>query len=118
MVQVVEAALEAAQADNAQAFESHLAPGFYMFDGGKRFDAPGIMAEMRQAAAAGTHMQWLVTQPDVHIDGRTAWIAYVNDGSMTTASETRKRQWLESAYLVRISDTWKIAFWHSTPVRQ
>jgi hypothetical protein len=42
--------------------------------------------------------EWNVTEPDVHISGDTAWIAYVNKGSITDASGTAKQNWLESAF--------------------
>jgi hypothetical protein len=40
-----------------------------------------------------------VTEPDVHISGNTAWIAYVNKGSITDRSGTIDQKWLESAFL-------------------
>jgi len=40
-----------------------------------------------------------VTEPDAHISGNTAWIAYVNKGSISDASGTVNQNWLESAFL-------------------
>jgi hypothetical protein len=39
--------------------------------------------------AAGKRYEWNVTEPDVHISGNTAWIAYVNKGSVSDASGTK-----------------------------
>ena len=52
----------------------------------------------------------------VHISGDTAWIAYVNKGSITDASGTAKQNWLESAFLEKQAGNWKIVFMHSTRV--
>src|SRR5260370_27373990 len=59
---------------------------------------------------------WNVTEPDVHISGNTAWIAYVNQGSITDASGTVSQKWLESAFLQKQGGIWKIVFMHSTRV--
>jgi ketosteroid isomerase-like protein len=57
-----------------------------------------------------------VTQPDVHISGNTAWIAYVNQGSISDASSTTDQAWLQSAVLQKQAGVWKIVFMHSTHV--
>lgn len=48
------------------------------------------------------------------IIGDTAWIAYVNQGSIADSSGTVDQQWLESAFLQKQEGTWKIVFLHST----
>jgi ketosteroid isomerase-like protein len=74
------------------------------------------MAFIKAQHAAGKRYEWNVTEPDVHISGDTAWIAYVNKGSITDASGTAKQNWLESAFLERRAGNWKIVFMHSTRV--
>src|SRR5260370_1873992 len=66
--------------------------------------------------AAGKRYEWNVTEPDVHISGNTAWIAYVNQGSITDASGTVSQKWLESAFLQKQGGIWKIVFMHTTRV--
>jgi ketosteroid isomerase-like protein len=61
-------------------------------------------------------IEWNVTEPDVHISGNTAWIAYVNKGSIDDASHTVNQNWPESAFLQKEAGTWKIVFMHSTRV--
>ena len=56
------------------------------------------------------------TEPEVHINGNTAWIAYVNKGSISDASGIVNQNWLESAFLEKQAGTWKIVFMHSTRV--
>jgi ketosteroid isomerase-like protein len=66
--------------------------------------------------AKGMRFEWNVTEPDVHISGKMAWIAYVNKGSITNASGTVSQNWLESAFLQKQAGSWKIVFMHSTRV--
>ncbi len=47
------------------------------------------MAFIKAQHASGKRYEWNVTNPDVHIDGDTAWIAYTNMGSITDASGTK-----------------------------
>jgi ketosteroid isomerase-like protein len=106
----------AALKDDTAKFDSVIAPNFYIFDGGVRFNGDAVMAFIKAQHAAGKHYEWNVTEPDVHISGDTAWIAYVNKGSITDASGTTKQNWLESAFLEKQAGNWKIVFMHSTRV--
>jgi len=87
----------AALSDDVAKFDSVIAPGFYMYDGGARFNGDAIMALIKAQHAAGKRYEWNVTEPDVHISGNAAWIAYVNKGSITDVSGTVNQTWLESA---------------------
>ena len=51
------------------------------------------MALIKAQHAAGKRYEWNVTEPDVHISGNTAWIAYVNKGSITDASGAVNQNW-------------------------
>jgi ketosteroid isomerase-like protein len=116
IVDTIKALFTAISNDDLAKFNSLITPDFYMYDGGERFNPDSIIALIHAERAAGKHYEWNVTQTDVHISGDTAWIAYVNDGSVTDASGTLHRKWLESAFLKRDAGTWKIAFFHSTRV--
>ena len=116
VVDTVSAIFIAARADDVAKFDSVIASDFYIFDGGARFNGDSIMALIRAQHAAGKRYEWNVTEPDVHIRGNTAWIAYVNKGSITDASGTVDQNWLESAFLEKQASTWKIVFMHSTRV--
>ena len=116
VVDTVSAIFVAARADDVAKFDSVIASDFYIFDGGARFNGDSIMALIRAQHAAGKRYEWNVTEPDVHILGNTAWIAYVNKGSITDASGTVDQNWLESAFLEKQAGTWKIVFMHSTRV--
>jgi hypothetical protein len=75
-----------------------------------------LMAAIKALHAAGNRADEHVTEPNIHITGNTAWIAYVNKGSITDTSGTVKQNRLESAFLEKQAGTWKILFMHSTRV--
>jgi len=106
----------AARADDVAKFDSVIASDFYIFDGGARFNGNSIMSFIKAQHVAGKRYEWNVTEPDVHISGDTAWIAYINKGSITDASGTINQNWLESAFLQKQAGVWKIVFMHSTRV--
>jgi len=116
IIHTIKALFTALSNDDLAEFDPLVTRDFYMYDGGERFTPDSIIALIKAERAAGKHYEWNVTQTDVHVSGDTAWIAYVNDGSVTDASGTIHRKWLESAFLKRDAGTWKIAFFHSTRV--
>jgi len=116
VVDTVSTVFTAARADDVAKFDSVIASDFYIFDGGARFNGNSIMALIKAQHAAGKRYEWNVTEPDVHISGNGAWIAYVNKGSIIDASGTVNQNWLESAFLEKQAGVWKIVFMHSTRV--
>jgi ketosteroid isomerase-like protein len=116
IVDTVNTIFAAALRDDVAKFDSVIAPGFYIYDVGARFNGDSIMALIKAQHIAGKRYKWKVTEPDVHISGKTAWIAYVNRGSITDASGTANQTWLESAFLEKQAGAWKIVFMHSTRV--
>lgn len=117
IIDTVSTIFAAARTDDVAMFDSVIASDFYIYDVGARFNGDSVMAGIKAQHAAGMHYEWNVTEPDVHISGKTAWMAYVNKGSITDASGTTVNQnWLESAFLRKQAGVWKIAFMHSTRV--
>lgn len=116
VINTVSTIFAAALTDDTAKFDSVVAPDFYIFDGGVRFNGDTVMAFIKALHAAGKRYEWNVTEPDVHINGDTAWIAYINNGSITDASGTTKQNWLESAFLEKQAGNWKVVFMHSTRV--
>jgi Domain of unknown function (DUF4440) len=106
----------AATNDDLAKFHSVAAADFYAFDGGKTFSGDALMELIKSAHAAGKVYVWEVTQPQVHIDGSTAWITYINNGSLQDQNGTKKLTWLESAVLRKQQGAWRIHFFHSTRV--
>ena len=100
--------------DDAALFNSVTSADFYAFDVGKRFDGNALLQLVKQAHAAGKIYVWQVTEPQVYIDGKTAWITYVNRGSVQDAAGKKDLIWLESAVLRKEKGIWRIQFFHST----
>jgi hypothetical protein len=117
IVDVMTTFFASAHDEDLAKFHSIIAPGFYIFDNGARFNGDAVMDLIKSAHAAGKHFEWSVTEPDVHImNDRIAWIAYVNKGAITSGSVTTDQQWLESAFFQKQAGQWKIMFIHSTRV--
>ena len=116
VIAAVETMYAAFTSDDLAKFHSVAAPDFYAFDGGKRFDGDALMQLLKTTHASGKIYVWRVTKPEVKIEGNTAWITYVNEGSVKDASETKNLTWLESAVLRKENGTWRIKFFNSTRV--
>src|SRR5258708_34563134 len=114
IVNTVSTIFNAARTDDGAKFDSVIASDFYIYDGGVRFNGDAVMAMIKALHAAGKRYEWNVTEPDVHISGNTAWIAYVNQGSITDASGTVSQKWLESAFLQKQAGILKTVVMHST----
>jgi ketosteroid isomerase-like protein len=102
--------------DDSAGLHAVVAPDFHAFDNGKQFSADTLMSLIKALHAAGKVFVWTVTEPEVVVEGKVAWITYVNKGSIQDASGLTALQWLESAVLRKQGDRWRIAFFHSTRV--
>jgi hypothetical protein len=118
VVATVEAMFRALEGSDLRALDCVTEPGFYVFDSGTRLDAESILALLQQVELSGKHFEWHVTDPDVHIDRSTAWVAYVDRGSITDATGRTDKTWLESAFLVKRAGGWRLAFMQSTPAAE
>jgi hypothetical protein len=91
-------------------------PDAVEFDGGKRFTGSGLWDLIKTVHAKGIRLVWTVQDPDVHFVCDTAWIDYINRGSVFDGKTTTPLTWLESAVLVHGKAGWQIRFLHSTEV--
>ena len=105
---------QAASHDDEGLFKEVLAPNFYAFDNGKRFDGMQLPELIKAAHGAGKTYVWSVNDPEVHITCDWAWVTYTNRGSVGDASGTQSMSWLESAVLHFQGQRWHIQFLHST----
>ena len=110
-IQAMYTALAAGDAKTARAF---MAPDFYIFDGGARFDTDGILGLIRKTQQAGATYRWQVTEPRAQIACDIAWITYVNRGGVAKAGQETPMTWLESGVLRWEAGRWVIEFMHST----
>ena len=103
-------------ADDTDLFNSVTSKDFYAFDVGNRFTAEALVQLVKNAHASGKVYGWEVTDPEVHIDGNSALITYVNRGSIKDSTGVKEMSWLESAVLRKKNGAWRIHFFHSTRV--
>ena len=106
----------AAEKDDVAAFDALLAPGYFMYDGGRRFDGDTILTKLlMEKQKQGYKWVWSVQDPQIEVDCTSAWIAYVNKGSLTMPDGTKQDlTWLESAFLEKRNGHWLLRFAHST----
>ncbi len=116
VVAALESMYRAAAADDLTLFHAVAAPDFYAFDNGKRFDGDALMRLIKDLHAAGKVYVWSVTEPQVRIFRDTAFVTYVNRGSIEDRSGKKDLAWLESALLRKGDGRWRILFLHSTRV--
>ena len=116
VTEAVRKMFEAFVNDDIDLFRSVTTPDFYSYDAAMEFDGDELMKVIKQAHAAGKVYVWEITEPNVRVVGDTAWIWYVNRGSVTDADGKTERTWLESAILRKEDGIWRIQFLHSTPV--
>lgn len=118
IIEAVKTMFVAATKDDLELFHSVTTSDFYAYDGGKRFDGDELMNLIKQAHAAGTMLVWSVNDPEVHVGCGTAWITYVNKGSVQTAKGVTPLTWLESLVFEKKDGKWRAHFLHSTRVPQ
>ena len=114
VVDAINQFFEAASHDDDNLFKEILAPGFYAFDNGKRFEGMQLPQMIKAAHGAGKTYVWSVNDPEVRIVCDWAWISYTNRGSVGDASGTHPMSWLESAVLHYQGQRWHLQFLHST----
>jgi hypothetical protein len=112
----VQAMFSAMAIGDAKTAKTYFTSDFYLYDGGVRFDADGILALIQGAQHAGSTYTWKVTEPDVHFACKLAWIAYVNQGGVAKDGQETPVTWLESGVLQYEHGRWLIRFMHSTRV--
>jgi len=114
VVDVVNQFFEAASHDDENLFKEILAPDFYAFDNGKRFDGMQLPQLLKAAHGSGKTYAWSVNDPQVQIACDWAWVTYTNRGSVGDATGTQPMSWLESMVLHYQGQRWHIQFLHST----
>src|SRR3981189_766626 len=75
IVDTVSTIFAAARTDDVAKFDSLIASDFYIYDGGARFNGDAAMSLIKAQHDTGKRFEWNVTEPDIHISGKTAWIA-------------------------------------------
>ena len=100
--------------DDLAQFHAVTGADFYAFDVGKRFAGDELIELIMKLHAAGRIFVWEVTEPQVYVDGQTAWMTWINRGSIEDTAGKSELSWLESAVLRKTDGAWRIQFLHST----
>jgi hypothetical protein len=106
----------AATVDDGAKLTAIFTPDAVEFDGGERFTGSGLWDLIKTVHAKGIRLVWSVQDADVHFACDTAWIDYINRGSVFDGKTTTPLTWLESAVLMHGKTGWRIRFFHSTKV--
>ncbi len=106
----------AATVDDGAKLAAIFTPDAVEFDVGKRFTGSALWDLIKTVHAKGIRLVWTVQDTDVHFACDTAWIDYINRGSVFDGKTTKPVTWLESAVLVHGERGWRIRFFHSTQV--
>ena len=59
------------------------------------------------------HLDFIQTE----ISGNTAWVAYHNAADYIINGQKMNKQWMESAFLIKEGDNWKVMLLHSTVIQ-
>lgn len=102
--------------DNGPAAAKLFAPGFYAFDGGKRFQGDELLQLVLKLHKSGVVIRWNLGPIDVHVSGDLAWAAWENHGSAGVPPAEKPVAWQESAVLKRENGAWRFVFLHSNRV--
>ena len=106
----------AATVDDGAKLATIFTPDAVEFDGGKRFTGSALWDLIKTVHAKGIRFVWTVQDTDVHFACDTAWIDYINRGSVFDGKTTTPLTWLESTVLMHGKTGWQIRFFHSTQV--
>ncbi len=89
-----------------------LAADFYDFDGGARLDKVQFIAAVKTLADGGERITWAISNPDVHVFCKEAWVSYVTEAVGHPGDQPRR--FLQSALLHHDGSGWRVKFLQST----
>jgi hypothetical protein len=112
----VRAWFDAGRRDDLAALAKIQAPGFYAYDGGKKYEGLALGELVKGAHASGVKIEWGLHDFDVHLACDQAWVAWINTGAAGKAGALQPVTWLESAVFDWQDGAWRMAFLHSARV--
>jgi hypothetical protein len=112
----VRAWFDAGRRDDLAALAKIQAPGFYAYDGGKKYEGLALGELVKGAHASGVKIEWGLHDFDIHMACDQAWVAWVNTGASGKAGAMQPVTWLESAVFGWQGGAWRMEFLHSARV--
>ena len=85
-----------------------------IFESGKQWNIDSITTKISAMQKMNISRKYSFDFIETEIRGEVAWVSYYNNLDMHTDNKAIHKHWLETALLVRVSETWKIKLLHST----
>jgi SnoaL-like protein len=89
---------------------------FVLYEQGKVMDNL-TFSKLIMSLDPKTKIEYEFTDTEVNLSKNIAHLFYKTTGIITTNNNIEKRQYLESALLIKEKDKWKIKFIHSTKIK-
>jgi hypothetical protein len=122
VIQVMERFFEILDVDNYERnlLEEVVTEDFKIFEAGEVMDIERFHAFVTHVdpnVAPLSETSWTLSEFDISLDNNSAHVSYINRGIFKHGDEmTAKLHWMESAYLIKQADNYKIRFLNSNVV--
>lgn len=109
---VLEALARASGTADEATLNQVLTADFYDFDGGARLDKAQFIAAVKTLLGGGERVNWAISNPDVHVFCKEAWVSFVSEAVGHPGDHPRR--FLQSALLHHDGSGWRVKFLQST----
>ena len=122
VIQTMEHFFEVLDVDNYERklLEEVVTKDFKIFEAGEVMDIEQFHAFVTHVdpnVAPLSETSWTLSEFDISLDNNSAHVSYINRGIFKHGDEmTAKLHWMESAYLIKQADNYKIRFLNSNVV--
>ena len=122
IIQTMERFFEVLDVDNYEQnlLEEVVTEDFKIFEAGEVMDIERFHAFVTHVdpnVAPLSETSWTLSEFDISLDNNSAHVSYINRGIFKHGDEmTAKLHWMESAYLIKQADSYKIRFLNSNVV--
>ena len=122
VIQTMEHFFEVLDVDNYERklLEEVVTKDFKVFEAGEVMDIEQFHAFVTHVdpnVAPLSETSWTLSEFDISLDNNSAHVSYINRGIFKHGDEmTAKLHWMESAYLIKKADVYKIRFLNSNVV--
>jgi ketosteroid isomerase-like protein len=116
-VQTVRQLYAAVTRGDTAAVSRMFAPGFYVFDHGRRMTGAELASQVDEIRKQKIPYIWTVEDAEGHVTCDTAWVTYKNRHIPIPGSNVLPKDYLESVVLIWLDGDWKLRFFHSTPAQ-
>jgi hypothetical protein len=102
---------------NISVIRQNTTPDCLILEDGHLYTLDSVAKHMAHAKKAASyhrvnHLYFATTR----VEGNAAWVAFTNIADITINEKTITENFLESAYLTKISGVWKVQMLHSTSI--